>query len=316
MMRRRLLTFSLAVAMAAAYVTIAAAQSPSISIVDVGLRRITIAVTAGTGGTPNGYSMQWMKKADFTGTWPDEGTPGLMYCECYGPYTLNMYWDDGRPNSPIMGEGETSFLQLGDLGDESGLYGNDYNVLETGTEYVARAYVQDGNGDVFFSNTIEAQTITPECTQGFWGTHGPGACHAGNNPNVWPASCFPMELGLKNDAGSFNYTDLQICSIFQASVSGNGLISLAHQLATTKLNGCSTSDLTPVAATLAAAQALIGSLNAAPSKGPVDFIHPSQTSALTEVLDDYNNGLLGGVANCPTPVQTNTTWGRLKVLYR
>lgn len=313
-MRKSLPALLLALLVLTLCTGVAAAQAPSISIVDEGLYRLTVAVTAGTGGTPNGFSVQWMKKADFTGTWPEEGQPGLKYCECYGPYTLNMYWDDGRPNSPIMNDGETSFLQLGDLNDEAGLYGNDYDQLQKGTEYVVRAYVQDGNGDVFFSNTLNAKTMSSECTQGFWKTHGPGLCHSGNNADAWPASCFPMELGLKNDAGSYNYNQTEICSIFNQNVQGNGLVSLAHQLITTKLNGCSGSDLSPIVTELAQAQALIGNLVVPPVGG--GSLSPASTSALTEKLDDYNNGLLGGVANCPTPVRSNSTWGRVKVLYR
>jgi hypothetical protein len=211
-----------------------------------------------------------------------------------------------------MGPNGTSYLELGDLADEdnSSIYGNDYDQLQPGTAYVIRGYVEgDGNGDPSdFSGTLTASTLTSECTQGFWKNHGPAPCHSGNNADVWPSSCFPMMLG------TVSYTKAQICSILLANPGGNGLISLAHQLITTKLNGCSTSDLTPVLATIAAADALIGGLVVPPVGG--GFLSPGTTSSLTETLDDYNNGLLGGVANCPTPVRANTTWGRVKVLYR
>ena len=317
MMRNRLLASLLALSLAVGCVGVAVAQAPydapSIAVVDEGLFRITLSVTAGASGAPAGFSIQWMKKSDYDAlgrTWPDEGHPALKYCQCYGPYTLNQW-----AGSPVMGPNETSYLQLGDLNDESGLYGNDYDHLLPGTEYVVRGYVEgDGNGDPSaFSSTVNTETMAAECTQGFWKTHGPGACHSGNNANTWPNSCFPMELGLKNDAGSYNYNQTEICSILLQNVGGNGLISLAHQLITAKLNGCSTSDLTPIAATMAAAQALIGNLVVPPVGG--GSLPPADTSALTETLDDYNNGLLGGVANCPTPA-TTTTWGRLKVLYR
>jgi hypothetical protein len=116
--------------------------------------------------------------------------------------------------------------------------------------------------------------------------------------------------------GTVQYSDAQVCGILLQAVNGNGLVSLAHQLITTKLNGCSTSDLTPVAQTIIDADALIGGLFIPGSGKGNGFLAPSATSDLTETLDDYNNGLLGGVANCPTPVRATSTWGRVKALYR
>lgn len=315
MMRNRLLGWFLGLTLVAACAGVAAAQAPyappALSLVDRGLFRLTLGITAGGDGAPAGFSVQWMKKADYDalGGWADEGNPALKYCQCYGPYTLNQW-----AGSPVMLAGETSYLQLGDLNDESGLYGNDYDQLQSGTGYVVRTYIEgDGNGDAStFSETLTTSTLVSECTQGFWKNHGPGACHSGNNADVWPASCFPMQIGDKG--ASYAYSQAEICSIFNQNVGGNGLISLAHQLITTKLNGCSTSDLTPVAGTLAAAQALIDGLVVPPVGG--GYLNPSDTSDLTEILDDYNNGLLGGVANCPTDVKTTATWGRIKMLYR
>ena len=302
--------FSLVALLAGAAAAQARYDAPSFSIVDRGLFRLTLSVTAGTSGTPAGFSVQWMKKADFDalgGVWPDEGTPGLKYCQCYGAYVLNQW-----AGSALMGGGQISYLQLGDLDDEetSAIYGNDYDQLLPGTEYVIRGYAEgDGAADPSdFSSTITTSTLASECTQGFWKTHGPAPCTQGNNTNVWPAGCFPMMLG------NVAYTQAQICSILQQQPNGNGLVSLAHQLIATLLNGCSTSDLTPAQACINSAHALIGNLVVPPVGG--GFLAPGTTSAVTECLDDYNNGLLGGVANCPTPVRANTTWGRIKVLYR
>ena len=313
MMRKSLLRLFFGLTLLTLFAGVAAAQAvydtPTIGLVDRGLFRLTISVTAGSTGAPAGFTVQWMKKTDYDalGGWAPEGHPALKYCQCYGPYVLN-----GWAGSPILGAGESSELQLGDLGDEdnSAIYGNDYDPLQPGTAYVIRGYVEgDGNADPSdFSAPLTVSTLASECTQGFWKTHGPAPCHSGNNANVWPGSCFPMMLG------NVAYTQAQICSILLQNVAGNGLISLAHQLITTKLDGCSTSDLTPVLATIAAADALIGNLVVPPVGG--GFLAPGTTTALTETLDDYNNGLLGGVANCPTPVRANTTWGRIKVLYR
>jgi len=323
-MRNRLLGWFLACTLITLGVGVAAAQTPyappTITVArvsdlggDQGLFRLTLAITAGADGAPAGFEIQWMKKSDFDalgGVWPAVGHPLLKYCDCYGPYVLNQW-----AGSAIMSAGQTSYLQLGDLLDEdvSALYGNDYTQLLPGTEYVIRGFTAgDGNGaPSAFTETLTTSTLASECTQGFWKTHGPAPCTTGNNTDVWPNSCFPMVLGT---VGSYAYSKAEICSILQASVGGNGLISLAHQLITTLLNGCSTSDLTPVLSTIADAHTLIDNLVVPPVGG--DFLAPSATSDLTETLDDYNNGLLGGVADCPTDVKSTTTWGRLKVLYR
>ena len=208
MMRNRLLTALLGLALITACCGVAAAQAPyaapSVGLVDRGLFRLTIAITAGLTGAPAGFSAQWMKKTDYDalGGWASEGDPRLKYCQCYGPYVLNQW-----AGTAILGAGETSYLQLGDLADEypSAIYGNDYDVLQPGTGYVIRGYVEgDGNGDPSdYSGTLTTSTLTSECTQGFWKTHGPAPCHQGNNANVWPGSCFPMRVGDKG--GSHDY---------------------------------------------------------------------------------------------------------------
>jgi hypothetical protein len=309
--------------LAVCLVGVAAAQTryapPTLSKVDEGLFRITLGITAGANGSPAGFTVQWMKKSDYDalGGWAADGDPRLKYCQCYGPYVLNQW-----AGSAIMGPGETSYLQLGDLADEdpSALYGNEYGPLGNPNgppyrswEYVVRAFTEgDGYGDASdFSSTLNVQTMASECTQGFWKNHGAGACHSGNNADVWPASCFTPNMTL----GTVQYTKTQICSILQQNVGGNGLISLAHQLITAILNGCNNSSYPPsVAAAIANAHALIGGLVIPPVGG--GSLNPGTTSSTTETLDDYNNGLLGGVKDCPTPVRANSTWGRIKVLYR
>ena len=144
----------------------------------------------------------------------------------------------------------------------------------------------------FFSTTGN-----PECTQGFWKNH----------PEVWPPGCTPMLLG------TVAYSAAQLMSIYNEPAVGNGLISLAHQLITAKLNSCNGSNLTNVAATIAAADALIGGLVVPPVGG--GFLSPASTSALTQTLDDYNNGIIPGVVACVTPAR-KSTWGGLKSLYR
>jgi hypothetical protein len=87
------------------------------------------------------------------------------------------------------------------------------------------------------------------------------------------------------------YSDLQLQAIFDAPAKGNGLIALAHQLIAAKLNVAKGADGTAVAATIVAADALIGGLVIPPVGS--GYLAPSATSALTEALADYNEGATG-----------------------
>jgi hypothetical protein len=91
--------------------------------------------------------------------------------------------------------------------------------------------------------------------------------------------------------GSVNYTDLQLLAILNTPPGGNGLVALAHQLIATTLNIANGSDATAIAAAVANADALIASLVVPPVGS--DRLAASTTSVLTQLLDDYNNGLIG-----------------------
>lgn len=91
--------------------------------------------------------------------------------------------------------------------------------------------------------------------------------------------------------GSVAYDRTQLQSIFNQSVQGNGLVSLAQQLIAAKLNIANGADASAIAATVAQADTLIGSL-VVPPVGTGN-LHPSATSALGTALDNYNNGVTG-----------------------
>ncbi len=117
-------------------------------------------------------------------------------------------------------------------------------------------------------------------TQGFWKTH----------PNAWPVTSLTL--------GTVTYTQTQLLSILNQPVSGNGLISLAHQLIAAKLNAANGASLpVGVQAAIGAADALIGGLVVPPVGS--GSLAPSATSGLTATLDSYNQGLSpGGPAAC------------------
>lgn len=119
-----------------------------------------------------------------------------------------------------------------------------------------------------------------------------------------PSGCVLTQGGYKNrfknlvvqaagvGMGTRTYTPTEIDQILKTPVEGNGLISLAHQLITAKLNiYYSASAPQNVLNAISAADTLIGRL-VVPPVG-TGYLKPSQTSALIGVLDSFNNGLLG-----------------------
>jgi len=276
-----------------------ALDTPTLKVNRAGFFRIDMDVQAGTTGAPNGFVIQWMKKGDYQlSGWPADPSSGTSdVCDFTGTPTLNP---DVRSATFQLGPDGVIQVQMGDLADESGVSSPDYLTALTSGDYVFRVWA-NGDGTPGSASTasepIFASTTNPECTQGFWKNH----------PDNWPVGCLPMTLG------TVAYTKQQLLDIFNEQPNGNGLVSLAHQLITTKLNICNGSNPTNIAATVAAADALIGGLVVPPVGA--GFLAPGTTSGLTNTLDDYNNGLIPGVINCATKT-TSSTWGKVKSLYR
>jgi hypothetical protein len=273
-------------------------DEPTVSFVDAGYFQVILEVQAGAVGTPNGFELQWMKWSDYEalGGWPAEANHPAVYRSRFtGDPTLNP--DPGATCWRLTPE-QTVEVQVGDFFDETGLLANYTDPLVDGTDFVFRAIPLGTEAAVGSSPTILAGTPpAPECTQGFWKTH----------YEKWPMACFPMYLG------SVAYTPAEILAIFNTPAQGNGLVSLAHQLAAVKLNICNGSDPSAILADIVAADALIGSL-VVPSVGG-GSLAPGATSYLTDRLDKFNNGFILGVANCPTK-SVSVSWGAVKATYR
>jgi len=121
-------------------------------------------------------------------------------------------------------------------------------------------------------------------TQGFWKNHEEG----------WPVSSLLL--------GSSAYTQAQLLAIWDTPPAGNALIQLAHQLSAAKLNAANGACVpSSVAAAMAAADALIGSL-VVPPLG-TGYLAPGITiSGLVFALDTYNSGCTaGGPPHCDGP---------------
>lgn len=126
---------------------------------------------------------------------------------------------------------------------------------------------------VVISFTVVACPTGCTLTQGYWKNH----------EEDWPVSTLTL--------GTVSYSQPQLLAIFDSPVAGNGLISLAHQLIAAKLNIANGASGSAIASSIAAADALIGSLVVPPVGG--GSLDPSATSALVTALDNYNRGITG-----------------------
>ena len=272
---------------------------------------VDIRVTAPFPGTglPAGFSLQWMKAAEYAAEIPATYD---AYGNILTPYKPANSWyasDDPRlckasfsgnanGSSYSLLAGQSVVVTIGDtLFDNPGASSNCASVpLMCNTEYVVRAFghaTNTYNRSDFTSNLL---FTTAPCgggdeggctfTQGYWKTHGP--VPTGNNTNEWPVTSLLL--------GTVSYTDLELQSIFDTPAGGNGLISLSHQLIAAKLNVASGADDTDVAGAIAASDALIGGL-VVPPVG-TGSLPNSSTSALVATLTSYNEGDIGP-GHCP-----------------
>jgi hypothetical protein len=306
----RPIALALVLSLAASFAWGVALDAPTMAMQAEGFFKVRLTVTAGASGAPGGFTVWWMKRADFDANgsqwFPAGGSVYQLEASFQGTPTLNLFPGDAA--TFLLGPGEVSTVECGDLFDETGVT-HYSDMLDPGTEYVYAAFANEASGweQSALSATVYTTTgINPNCTQGYWKTHGPPPCQTGNNSNDWPTNSLTL--------GTVNYTDAELCAILQTPAGGNGLISLAHQLITAKFNLLLGADASCVSADVAAADALIDGLVVPPVGG--GFLDPSSTSGTTQNLDDYNNGLLCQPHIC-TPIATEpTTWGSVKGLYR
>jgi len=284
--------------------THAAAQSPTFGAPTLTLMQarptsIKLAVHAGDGGAPVGFTVQWMKKSDYDVLgWPADVDAALKSSDFTGTPTWIV---QGNAGDFTLAQGQWQAVALGELFDESGVGSNSVAELEPNTEYVVRAYVLcDTNYPISpYSETLfvttGAQSTNCTFTIGYWKNH----------TAAWPVTSLTL--------GSVNYTAAEILSILNEPAGGNGLIILAHQLIGTKLNVANGADPTAVASDIANADAMIGALVVPPVGS--DALSPGSVNSLASTLDDYNNGLIGPGHCAETPAH-QTTWGLVKSNYR
>jgi hypothetical protein len=251
---------------------------------------INVTVTAGASGLPAGFSVQWMLASEFIANgsvWPSDSyvDPNVSsYCKASFSGNASGY-------NYALKAGFSKTVTVGDvIYDTPGASSACANIpLECDKAYVFRAFGHAtstlNRSDWSNTTTCSTAPCTTDdgCTytQGYWKTHGP--IPTGNNTNQWAVTSLTL--------GTVSYTDLELQAIFNTPAAGNGLISLAHQLIAAKLNVASGADDSAIAATIAAADALIGGL-VVPPVGSGSLSNAS-TSALNGTLTSYNEGTIG-----------------------
>lgn len=263
---------------------------------------INVQVCAGATGAPAGFSVQWQTAKDFAqyGGWPADSscpvtdpngipgdgdeiyTCGDSFCKASFSGNANL----SRYNLPANA---CVTVNLGEFLFDEGASTDCAFALECSTNYVFRSFAHANSSLQRSDFTANLSCSTLDCgheesctlTQGYWKTHGP--IPTGNNINEWPVTGLTL--------GTVTYIALELQAIFDTPAAGNGLISLAHQLIAAKLNVANGADDTDAAASIAAADALIGSLVVPPVGS--GSLAPSATSALTTSLKDYNEGNTG-----------------------
>jgi hypothetical protein len=250
---------------------------------------IQVCAPSGTGATgdPAGFSLQWETVADFL------ANNGWYLSEddrlCKGSFSGNA--NLSRYN---LAPGECVTVDVGEFLFDNGASTNCLGELTCGTSYVFHAFNHatsklnrsDFTGDLSCSTLACDSDVSCTLSQGYWKTHNPLVCDVDPESPLcvqWPVSS--LELGAQS------YTVTQLVSILYTPAQGNGLVALAHQLIAAKLNIANGADPTDAAASIAAADVLIGSMFIPPVGA--DFLKPSLPSALTTALTAYNEGASG-----------------------
>ena len=281
-----------------------AAQSldaPLVNVLQNKPSSVRLMVYAGSSGAPAGFEVQWITRSEYDalGGFPADGVASTMVEGTFeGVPTFNT---DGTADAYTLAPAEGIEVELGQLFDETGVQATETSELEPATEYVVRIRAQGAGsidasaftGDMVVSSAPLAQNCT--YTIGYWKTHFA----------AWPVASLMV--------GSVNYTSVELLAILNQPAGGNKLLILAHQLIAAKLNLANGADPSASAATIAAADALIGSLVPPPIGS--DDLPPSPAVSYANLLDDYNNGLIGP-GHCGTTPASAATWGQMKALYR
>jgi hypothetical protein len=276
---------------------------PSVESYVQGHAKIVAAVSAGPSGAPAGFRMQWMKLSDFQANgnqWYDAPNEFMSEAVFMGEPTLNTW--DGQLTTFCLEPEADAAVEIGDLFDETGLTTSEEAVVELSAEttYIFRACA---NGDGVADDSEWSETITAVCCHNRNCTNGRG--YWWRHPFRWPVCSLTL--------GNTTYNKLQLLAVLIMPAFGNGMLILAHQLIAVELNIARGADPVDVEEARAAAHALMAG-KVVPPIG-CGWVHPRDASPIAQIMDDYNNGLIGP-GHCPPISTTQSSWAGIKALYR
>jgi hypothetical protein len=259
-------------------------STPTLAVAGVDQTFVDITVTAGATGAPAGFSLQWETLAVWNQVgWLLSDDPNLCKASFSGSPNASNY--NLAPNQSVT-------VRIGDITLDIGASTNCSNPLVCNTTYVFHAFAHANNTRQRSDFTPDLVVTTAPCpdegvcslSQGYWKTHYVNDNKTPDDPSddvfLWPASGLTL--------GTVSYTASQLESILLQSVGGNGLVALAHQLITAKLNVANGSDPAWYGTQISDADALIGGLVVPPVGS--GFLKPSVTSSLTLALDTVSTG--------------------------
>ena len=213
---------------------------------------IALIVTAGATGAPAGFSIQWMKKSDLdalNGIWPDYDATTGNFCKASFsgvPYGSKNTAQAGS-NSYNLASNGTVTVYIGDLlndelNQQLGLSTVCNNgVLDCGTQYVFRAFAHADSKKTRSAYSIFDNECATTDACGGCGRHGFGYW---KNDSLAVANIIDPAADNSGtlSLGDHAYNAGEIYAILNQIPQGNGLVILAHQLISAKLNNICNTD--------------------------------------------------------------------------
>jgi len=234
---------------------------------------LELVVTAGATGAMGGFDIHWMAEDAFL----DNGSEWNDELSC------SMGFSGNGDALYSLEAGESIRLNLEDF-----VAAAECGTVECGVTYVFRVRAKNEGGqgekgglnksdwsEAFSCATAECQVCT--YGKGYWRNH--STDNSGNQENIWPVN--ELELG------TVTYFQDQLNDILDVpNNEGNNLVILSQHLIAAKLNVANGAGNEDIAATIAAADEMIGDRSVLEDSFPLEW--KSQVNDLKDLLEAFN----------------------------